>query len=445
MMRTRLRLFALAAVITITALLHGTLHRGVAVTAVARADDARGKDVSSTVAKPKNQAESVGAIFSHLGLAKGSTVADIGAGGGQDTWVFAKLVGETGTVFAEEIVEGAVKSLEREAKAKKLPQVRAVLGRSDDPALPADSVDLAYLHYVYHHITKPREMLRGMWRALKPGGYLVVVDRQRGTLRDWVPLETRGPKHSWSAETTVVREAREEGFVFVACPDDWWYDKEDFVLIFQRPPELKKPGQDPDPLPPCSVEENQHLFLSLGRPYQRPVFVALGESRNLMAPILQGSSGQGLEIVLEEWATQKKERPPLPAKVSLPSVLTESGDPRLGPEPIDVVFFLDSYHLLFHGPTLLSKIRDKLSPTGCIYILDRDSKKSLTRREASHHRRIAPETVIEEMKKAGFSLWFRGPKLSSERFLLVFGKTPADKIQPEADPFVGGPEITRLA
>ena len=130
------------------------------MTAVARADDARGKDVSSTVAKPKNQAESVGAIFSHLGLAKGSTVADIGAGGGQDTWVFAKLVGETGTVFAEEIVEGAVKSLEREAKAKKLPQVRAVLGRSDDPALPADFVDLAYLHYVYHHITKPREMLR---------------------------------------------------------------------------------------------------------------------------------------------------------------------------------------------------------------------------------------------------------------------------------------------
>ncbi len=213
------------------------------------------------------------------------------------------------------------------------------------------------------------------------------------------------------------------------------------MLIFQRPAELKKPGQDPDPLPPCPVDESQHLFLSLGRPYQRPVFVALGESRNLMAPILQGSSGQGLEIVLEEWATQKNERPPLPAKVSLPSVLTDRGDPRLGPEAIDAVFFLDSYHLLFHGGTLLTKIRDKLSPNGCIYVLDREPKKPLTRREASHRRRIAAETVTQEMTKAGFSLWFRGPQLSPDRFLLVFGKTPADKIQPEADPFVGGPDI----
>ena len=111
---------------------------------------------------------------------------------------------------------------------------------------------------------------------------------------------------------------------------------------------------------------------------------------------------------MEDWATQKDERPPLPAKVSLPSVLTDKGDPRLGPEPIDVVFFLDSYHLLFHGPTLLSKIHDKLSPTGCIYIFDREAKEPLTRREASHRRKIASETVTEEMKKAGFSLWFRG-------------------------------------
>ena len=86
------------------------------------------------------------------------------------------------------------------------------------------------------------------------------------------------PRRPWS------EKQREEGFVFVACPDDYWYDKEDFVLIFQRPKEMKEPGRDPEPLPPCSVEENQQFFLSLGRPYQRPVFVALGEARNMMRP-----------------------------------------------------------------------------------------------------------------------------------------------------------------
>ena len=48
---------------------------------------------------PKDRAGSVRAIVSHLGLGEGSVIADIGAGRGRDTWVFAKIVGETGTVF----------------------------------------------------------------------------------------------------------------------------------------------------------------------------------------------------------------------------------------------------------------------------------------------------------------------------------------------------------
>ena len=81
--------------------------------------------------------------------------------------------------------------------------------------LPADSIDMAFMHLVYHHLSEPREMLQGIWRALKPGGHLVIVDQRRGTLVDWVPREDRAEKHYWIAETTVVREAREQGFVFV--------------------------------------------------------------------------------------------------------------------------------------------------------------------------------------------------------------------------------------
>jgi len=61
-----------------------------------------------------------------------------------------------------------------------------------------------------------------------------------------------------------------------------------------------------------------------------------------MVPILENSSAERLEIVLEEWATQKEERPPLPSGVSLPSVLTENGVPNLLTESIDAVFFLDT-------------------------------------------------------------------------------------------------------
>jgi len=395
----------------------------------------------NAAAKPNDRAGSLRAIVSHLGLGEGSVIADVGAGRGRDTWVFAKIVGETGTVYTEEIVENKVKSLKTEAKKRDLSQVRVVLGRTDDPCLPSNSIDLIYLNHVYHHLAKPREMLRGIWRGLKPGGYLVVVDQRRGTLRDWVPRKLRDKKHFWTAETTVVREAREEGFAFMGCAEQCWHTKDDFVLTFQRPKELERPGRDPDPFLSIPVEKCSHLFLPLARPYQQPVFVALGEVCELMAPILENSSGEGLEIVLEEWATQKEERPQLPSNVSLPSVLTENGDPNLAIESIDVVFFLDSYHLLFHGKTLLAKIYEKLSPTGCLYILDRKAQKPLSRREASHRKKIQPRAVKQEMAEAGFFLWFRGPRPARDRFLLVFGKTRPEKVLLEDDPFVGGPVI----
>jgi hypothetical protein len=127
---------------------------------------------------------------------------------------------------------------------------------------------------------------------------------------------------------------------------------------------------------------------------------------------------------LEEWATQKDERPPLPPGVLLPSVLTHNGDPNLPDRPIDVVFFFDSYHLLFHGKTLLEKIHQKLTPNGRIYVLDRRANMPLSRRQASHRWKIPPRMVRQEMAEAGFSLWFRGPRLARDRFLLVFGKKP---------------------
>jgi len=401
----------------------------------------KSKTKASRAAKANKRAKSLRGLAAHLGLAKGSAVADIGAGNGQDSWTFADIVGEKGTVFAQEVVESKVKSVEKKAKEKGLSQVRAVLGRADDPCLPAASADLAFMRYVYHHFSKPREMLRGIWRGLKPGGRLVIVDKQLGTLQDWVEREVRAKKHHWIAETTVVREAREEGFAFAECAEECWQGKDEFVLVFERPEGMESPGQDPDPFSPLQVGQSGQLFLPIGEPYQRPVFVALGEGRKLIAPILKKSSGQAVEIVLEEWATQKEERPPLPPEVSFPSVLTEKGDPRLGPEPIDVVFFLDSYHLLFHGKTLLAKIHERLSPTGCVYVLDRAAKTPLARREASHRRMIQAQTVKQEMAGAGFSLWFEGPRPSSDRFLLVFGKTQPDKVSPEVDPFVGGPEI----
>jgi len=216
------------------------------------------------IARPKDRAGSIRALVLYLGLGRGSVIADIGAGGGRDTWVFAEMVGDHGTVFAEEIEEAKVKSLKSKADEKDLSQVHALLGCSNDPCLPPDSVDMIYMNRVYHHFSQPREMLRGFWRSLRPGGYLVIADQRRGTLQDWAPRQLRATKHFWIAETTVVREAREEGFAFTTCAEQLWHEKKGFVLVFQRPKDQERPGHDPDPFLSLPVDTCSRLFLPLG-------------------------------------------------------------------------------------------------------------------------------------------------------------------------------------
>ena len=391
--------------------------------------------------KPKNLAGSVKALCTHLGVGKGSRIADVGAGRGEVSWLFARVVGEEGKVYAEEIDKRKVDRLKKEAAKRKLKNVEAVLGTIEDPCLPEKRLDMIFLRRVYHHLGKPRPMLRHMWKALKPGGFFVVVDQWRGTLRDWVPRETRTKRHHWIAETTVVREAREEGFEYVECAEDFWHEKIPFVLVFRRPVDLKEPGRDPDPFLPLDGEKTADLLLPFRPPDALSVFIALGEGRKLLPPLVRAAKGGALEIVLEEWATQKDERPPLPFGLSFPSVLTENGDPKLGKKRVSVVYFLDSYHILFHGKALLAALRRSLAVNGIVYILDREAPKPLSRREASHRRAIRPEAVIKEMEEAGFSLWRRGPRPAPDRFLLCFGKVPSGELWRELDPLVAGPVI----
>jgi len=71
--------------------------------------------------KTQQRAESLRTIAEHLEVGPGSVIADIGAGKGRDTWTFADVVGESGSVFAEEIDEGKTKAIEKEASERDLP------------------------------------------------------------------------------------------------------------------------------------------------------------------------------------------------------------------------------------------------------------------------------------------------------------------------------------
>ena len=88
-------------------------------------------------AASQRPARAIRAMAARLEIGAGDVVADIGAGKGGDTWVFAEIVGPSGVVYSEEITENQVKSLRgggREAEADASPPRPGTRRQSRAPA-----------------------------------------------------------------------------------------------------------------------------------------------------------------------------------------------------------------------------------------------------------------------------------------------------------------------
>ncbi len=106
-------------------------------------------------------------------------MADIGAGSGYHTVRLSPVVGPTGRVYAQDVVEGYMADLRRDVARRKLTNVEFVLGSEGDPGLAPNTVDRAILVHMYHEIGQPYGLLWRLADALKPGAKVGVVDLNR--------------------------------------------------------------------------------------------------------------------------------------------------------------------------------------------------------------------------------------------------------------------------
>src|SRR6202162_6619055 len=76
-------------------------------------------------------------VMDILGITPGKTVADIGAGSGWFTVRAARRVGDAGVVYAVDINPESIRHIDERAQTEKLRNVKTILGKPDDPLLPA--------------------------------------------------------------------------------------------------------------------------------------------------------------------------------------------------------------------------------------------------------------------------------------------------------------------
>ncbi len=190
-------------------------------------------DVERFVKQFENQGRDVyakrEAIARAVGPRPGEAVADIGAGTGLFTQLFAQRVGSKGRVYAVDIGPAFLKYIAEQAKKQGHERiVETVLNTQDSTKLPAGSIDAAFLCDTYHHFEHPQAMLASIHRALRPGGRLIIVDFDlRKGASQFVKHRARAPKEAY------FREIAAAGFKLVERQDAPVL-KDNFYAEFRR-------------------------------------------------------------------------------------------------------------------------------------------------------------------------------------------------------------------
>lgn len=114
-------------------------------------------------------------VFTAMGLAPGSTVADIGAGDGFFTTRLARAVGPTGKVYAVDISQGALDRLGRRVREEGLTNVEPILGTPTDPRLPG-GLHAVLIVDTYPQLEDPVALLEKIVDTLAPNGRIGIID-----------------------------------------------------------------------------------------------------------------------------------------------------------------------------------------------------------------------------------------------------------------------------
>ena len=163
------------------------------------------------------------AVVRALEIARGMTVADLGAGTGYFSHYLSAAVGPRGSVLAVDPEANMVAHLRERAEREHTENVVPILASLDNPRLPVGSVDLVLIVDTYHHLDDRLTYLHALQRFLRPRGRVAVIDWHKR------PLPVGPPPEHKLAREQVVEEMTKAGYRLVAEPDILPYQ---YFLVF---------------------------------------------------------------------------------------------------------------------------------------------------------------------------------------------------------------------
>lgn len=152
-------------------------------------------------------------VLKTIGIKPGMIIGEVGAGRGRYSVHIASKIGPSGMLYANDIVESYLQTIEQRCAENGQKNVKTILGDVTDPKLPLDALDAVIMVNVVHCLAKPVELLRNIKKSLKPNGFIAIVE---GSLEKLPSAE--GEWWSRSKLLKIFEDAdydlyREEGFL----------------------------------------------------------------------------------------------------------------------------------------------------------------------------------------------------------------------------------------
>ena len=139
--------------------------------------------------------------LAELHLSGGERILDVGSGLGQMARGMARAAGPQGSVLGiERSTEQIAEAIRQAAQDASAGRVEFRAGDALDPPLRDDEwgrFDVAHARFILEHVPDPLRVVRGMVRAVRPGGRIVLEDDDHEVFRQWP--EIPGLAAVWSA------------------------------------------------------------------------------------------------------------------------------------------------------------------------------------------------------------------------------------------------------
>jgi ubiquinone/menaquinone biosynthesis C-methylase UbiE len=150
-------------------------------------------------------------IISFLAIKTGSSIADLGAGGGYFSVKLASAAGTGGIVYAVDIDPASLAFIKSYAAEKDAENIKTVQASFENSGLENNSIDLIFMRNAYHDFSDRTAYFSRLRSVFKQGGRIAIIDYERSKLGFFRKLFG----HSID-EKTIIKEMEQAGYKKIA-------------------------------------------------------------------------------------------------------------------------------------------------------------------------------------------------------------------------------------